>query len=159
VGLVWGLFQSATFRNRTKQLQGLIFALKLLETEITYGFTPLAEALDRISKCTVGEISGLLGAVASEMRKNQINVKLAWHQAVGKHGHRLDLCKQELEVIAELVSSLGVSNYQDQLRYIQLAMNQLEMLVNQAAIEQKQNEKTAIPIGIMVACMVVFLFL
>lgn len=120
-----------TFANchwqRVRELRDLQFALRMLETEIGYTFTPLPIALERIGKKMQTVFKDLFLQTRNfYVKSGELTMEEAWEKALGEIKSRAALKNPQIEVLSELGKCLGVSNKEDQLKYITLTADFLK---------------------------------
>lgn len=122
----YGLWKAASYSERAKELQKLISALQMLETEISYGATPLPEAFRRIGSRIHGKIGLLLidtgesltrgdGSSAGQILQDKL---LQWST-------QLHLRPEDQEIMFTFGHTLGNSDRLDQIKHIHLACTRL----------------------------------
>lgn len=157
-GLFWGFIHAAKYRNRTKQIRALKFAVKRLETEINYSLTPLALGLKKIAESSDLPIQELFGLASRYMEKQQLDVNQAWRTAIAQVWPKLDLKQQEKDLLVQFGTTLGISNREDQVKHTQLFMQHLTLLEENAIVDQLKHEQSSKSMGLMVAILIVLLF-
>ncbi|GAX90902.1 stage III sporulation protein SpoIIIAB [Effusibacillus lacus] len=121
-----GFWRATTYSERARQLNQLITALQMLETEISYGATPLPEALSRIGRRIPGPIGLLLDETGQRlMRGEGGSVGLLLQSQFEQWSPRLSLQPQDREILLTFGQTLGVSDRSDQLKHIRLACTRL----------------------------------
>ncbi|MDQ0088226.1 stage III sporulation protein AB [Paenibacillus anaericanus] len=154
-----GWYQAKQFANRPNQIRRLILALKRLETEIMYGFTPLPDALQRIADQNKEPIKSLFVVAAENMNppRNWTAQKSLEH-AIESGWGRTSMKKPEKEVMNQLSYTLGTSDRQDQIGHIVTAVRQLESEEAAARDEQSRYEKMCKSLGLLSGAFIVILF-
>ncbi|MFD3258711.1 stage III sporulation protein SpoIIIAB [Paenibacillus lentus] len=153
-----GLAKARQFASRPNQIRRLILALKRLETEIMYGFTPLPDALQRIAEQSGEPIKNLFEGAA-----NQMNPPLNWtaqqslHHAVEAGWKYTAMKAAEKEVMLQLGFTLGTSDRANQLGHIATAVRQLESEEHAAREEQARYEKMSRSLGLLGGAFIVIL--
>ena len=150
-GIMWGFIRASKYRNRTKQIRALKFAIKRLETEIYYSLTPLGKGLNKIAAATDYPIS------SSYMENLHLDVNQAWSKAIAHVWSKLDLKQQEKDLLVQFGTTLGISNRDDQVKHTQLFLQHLTLLEENAAADQIKHEQSSKSIGIMSAILIVLL--
>jgi stage III sporulation protein AB len=157
-GMMWGFIRASKYRNRTKQIRALKFAIKRLETEINYSLTPLRLGLYKIAASCDFPIQELFETASSSMENQHLDVNQAWRMAIVQVWPKLDLKQQEKDLLVQFGTTLGISNRDDQVKHIQLIMQQLSLLEEHALTDQSKHEQSSKSIGIMLAILIVLLF-
>jgi stage III sporulation protein AB len=137
-----GIVMAGGYSRRPKELRYLRTALQMLETEVVYGATHLAEAMKQVgSRCddavgplfcqTAGELSALTGVTAAE----------AWEKSLHNYYPGSALKPQDLLILRNLGASLGISDRDDQIKHLHLAMEQIKAETVAAEEEAARNVK------------------
>ncbi|WP_373230551.1 stage III sporulation protein SpoIIIAB [Cohnella sp.] len=160
-GTMIGFVQAARFAARPRQIRQLLHALQRLETEISYGQTPLPEALLRISDLVTQPLSILFSTISRSLQSGSASsgetVRECWERAVTEHWPATAMKNTEKEALLRLGSTLGGSGRVDQLKHIRLAMIQLQAEESSARDDQQRYEKLSRSLGMLGAALVVIL--
>lgn len=157
-GVLFGLHQAAHYANRPKHIRQWIQALQRLETEINYSFTPLAQALERTSKAIAAPTAAIWLNAAYKLQQNDSKTTAeCWNEALEEGWDSTSMKPIEKEVLLQLGSTLGISDRSDQLKHIQLAMNQLQSEESIAKNEQQRYEKMWKTLGALGGALIVIL--
>lgn len=153
-----GLSVAGNYQRRPKELRSLRAALQMLETEVSYGVTLLPEALRQVSgRCdqatavlfseTAAQLSTMSGMTAAE----------AWDKALRKYYPGTALKPGDLAILRNLGASLGISDREDQIKHLHLAMEQIDSETVRADDESVRNVKLWRYLGFMGGLLVVLL--
>ncbi|MBH5318073.1 stage III sporulation protein AB [Paenibacillus sp. GSMTC-2017] len=157
-GTLIGFQQAARFSERPKQLKQLAHALQRLETEIGYGHTPLPEALERTAEASTEPIASMLRAAAAGVWKAEgLSFQESWGEAVRSHWGETSMKSNEQSVILRLGSTLGISDKEDQMKHLRLALLQLKAEEDAARDDQGRYEKMWKSLGVLFAVLIVIL--
>ncbi len=157
-GALIGWYQASQYANRPKQIRQFIQAIQRLETEINYGFTPLPEALERISKSIHEPTSSIFHLAAEQLSfNNGKSTKDLWTLVISDHWRNTSMKLPEKEIVLQLGATLGISDRSDQMKHIHLTINQLQAEENMAKDEQNRYEKMWKSLGILGGALVVIL--
>ncbi|HEU4962841.1 MAG TPA: stage III sporulation protein SpoIIIAB [Bacilli bacterium] len=149
---------AARYADRTKQLRQFVTALKVLETEIHYAATPLPQALQRIGRLVPKPVAAFFQSAADKLRDGRgIRASEAWQEALLANKAHLALKEADCEVLLNFGQTLGVSDRQDQIKHIHLAIAHLSAEENNARDEQQRNEKMWKYLGALMGLTVVIL--
>ncbi|WP_054957695.1 stage III sporulation protein SpoIIIAB [Paenibacillus dakarensis] len=153
-----GFFQAGQFASRPRQIRELILALQRLETEISYGFTPLPEALLRIGSNMREPMKSLFETAARNMSPQYgLSAQESIRKALNAHWRRTSMKSAEREALEQLSSVLGTSDRQDQMKHIALAASQLKHEEAAAREDQAKYEKMSKSLGLLVGALIVIL--
>ncbi|GJM77995.1 hypothetical protein HMSSN139_04910 [Paenibacillus sp. HMSSN-139] len=154
-----GWLQARQFAARPSQIRRLILALKRLETEIMYSFTPLPDALRRIGEQSGEPIRAIFVSAADNMSSaHPWTAQESLEQAVTKLWKYTAMKAPEQEVIRQLSLTLGTSDRKDQLGHLATAVRQLESEESAAREEQARYEKMYRSLGLLCGAFIVILF-
>ncbi|MCL6636170.1 MAG: stage III sporulation protein AB [Peptococcaceae bacterium] len=151
-----GLAVAANYSRRPRELRSLRTALQMLETEIAYGATRLAEAMDRVADRCSGAVTPLFRQTAEELSAmSGITAAEAWWKSLDSYYPGSALKPQDLAILRSLGSSLGISDRADQAKHLRLAMEQIENEAAAAEEEAARNVKLWSYLGFLGGLMVV----
>lgn len=129
MGLMW----ARVYEKRPRQLAALEEALLLLETEITYGSTPLPEAMELVSRQCYREVASVFRQTAVELKKMEgSTANEAWVRSVDAFYPGSALTDSDLQIMRRFGVSLGNSDREDQMKHLALARSQLKAAADQA---------------------------
>jgi stage III sporulation protein AB len=143
--------------TRLEDLYSFAHALTILSTEIGYSATPLPEALRRAGRTVGGHACEVFQAVSQHLEQTtgawaqatDATVERAWAQAL-EHGEtRLGIPPEDLTFVAELGSTLGRSDRQDQVAQLGRASRQLDSLARRLAPECEKNARLSRTLGLL----------
>lgn len=151
-----GMAVAGNYSRRLRELRSLRSALQVLETEIAYGATPLKEALAQVSDRSDQFIGPLFSRAADELSDmSGVTASEAWERALNYYYPSTALKPQDLFILRNLGSSLGVSDREDQLKHLQLAMEQIGRETIVAEEEAARNVKMWSYLGFLGGLMLV----
>ncbi|MBC8079594.1 MAG: stage III sporulation protein AB [Gorillibacterium sp.] len=156
-GAMIGLYQSMRLASRPRQIRQLSLALQRLETEILYGSTPLPEALRSASIPLSYPVSNLFLDAAQGMSSITSGVSAAesWNKAITQ-GWKLTFMKDpEREALHQFGSTLGISDAEDQVKHIRLAISHLLIEERNAIEDEKQYGKLWRSLSILGSALIV----
>lgn len=153
-----GLVVAGNYSRRPRELRALRSALQMLETEVAYSATYLPEALKQVAgRCdqssallfsgAADELSSMSGATAAE----------AWEKALNNYYPGTALKAGDLSVLRHLGGTLGISDKEDQIKHLRLAMEQLSAATAAAEDEAARNVKLWSYLGFLGGLLVVLL--
>ncbi len=157
-GTMIGFHQASRFVNRAVQIRQLIQALQRLETEIVYGFTPLPEALAKIGRQLSEPLAFLFQRTAETLAgQHGYSAAESWQQAVAECWNKTAMKAPEKDTVTRLGFSLGVSDREDQIKHLRLAMSELQAEEETARDEQRRYEKMWRSLGLLAGALVVII--
>jgi stage III sporulation protein AB len=154
-GLAW----AAKYVNRPRQIRLLRSALQRLESEISYGSTPLPSALSHIAHQTPTPIRECFESVSRKLMENvrQRTLIECWQQGMEEQWHRTSLKSTEKEIILQFGYTLGNSDRDDQVKHIRLTLSHLASEEENALLEQQKYEKLFKHLGMLTGALLVIL--
>jgi len=155
---LFGYYKASLYAARPRQIRQLIHALKRLATEIGYGSTPLPEALARLSSQCSRPLNRMFGIIADRLRTGSSDTaKDVWQESVRLFWGQTAMKSPERETMLELGSSLGISDRENQLKHIELAVTLLQHEEAAARDEQLKYEKLSRSLGVLGGALIVIL--
>ncbi|MCL6637859.1 MAG: hypothetical protein K6T26_07905 [Alicyclobacillus sp.] len=126
------------YRQRPRQLQTLMQALRLLRTEVDYGATPLPQALRQVAQRAPAPADRLWAKAAELLNEADMEVADALHRACSEFAPAWSLTAADWEVVCEFGQTLGTSDLVHQMQQFDVA---LARLANQEA-EAREASRT-----------------
>lgn len=148
-GTLLGWLNARRLADRPAQIRRLVRLLSQLETEISYGYTPLPEALGRIGRQASEPLGSLFREAARGLEREELAAADAWQSALDRTWGMTAMKSGEREIMAALGRTLGRTDRDDQVRHLRLAVKQLEALEPEAAEEQRKYEKMWKSLGLL----------
>ena len=157
-GTLAGFYQARQFASRPRQIRELILSLQRLETEISYGYTPLPEALARIGDGLKDPLGALFRDAASRMSpEHATTAQDSIRSALQTHWKQTSMKRAERDILEQLGGVLGTSDRQDQLKHISLAAGQLKLEETAAREDQAKYEKMSKSLGLLLGALIVIM--
>jgi stage III sporulation protein AB len=157
-GTLLGFYQASILAKRPRQIRQASNALQRLETEIAYGLTPLPDALSFVGQQTPEPLAGFYREAAGLMSiPNGGSARESWQRALQSTWHRTVMKPGTREIMSELGGTLGVSNREEQIKHIRLAVKQLQGEEESAREEQARYENMWRSLGFLTGALVVIL--
>ncbi|MFZ5898574.1 MAG: stage III sporulation protein AB [Bacillota bacterium] len=137
---IYGITVAQHYARRPRELRALEIALAMLETEISYGATPLAEAFDGVAQRADPLVSGLFVYARDELAAGKgITAADAWQRAIGAFVPDSALKGEDVAALRGLGPILGGSGREDQVRHIRLTVEHLKVVRVRAEEEALKN--------------------
>lgn len=144
-----GFLHGKTFSNRLDNLVYLEQCIKILETEIVYGATPLPEALTNIYSKGNPKVSFIFEEIKNDLLENKRGqIYLSFLSVKELLYDKLHLKKADVETFMSLGRVLGTSSRTDQEKNFIITLNQISGLVLEAREERNKNEKLYKTLGL-----------
>ncbi|MED5017560.1 stage III sporulation protein SpoIIIAB [Paenibacillus chibensis] len=156
-GTLAGFHQAARFAARPKQIRELILAMQRLETEISYGFTPLPDAFSKMAEQLGEPLRTLFKRAAHYMASSGITAQESIQRSLQENWKRTAMKTPERDILHQLSFTLGTSDRQDQIKHIALAAQQLKHEEAMARDEQAKYEKISRSLGLLIGALIVIL--
>ena len=158
VATLIGFRVAARYAERSKQLRQFVTALKILETEIFYAATPLPAACRRIAARLPGAVARVFDRIADKLTDGRGGTAdLAFREALAEQKAGLALKATDRDVLQNFGHTLGISDREDQIKHIHLAIAHLTAEESNARDEQMRNEKMWRYLGALLGLTVVIL--
>lgn len=153
-----GFAKASLYARRPRQIRQLIQALQRLETEMVFGFTPLPEALCRIAAQLDPPLGTMFRQAAEPlMYASGKTAGESWREAVDSCWKETAMSSNEREIFSQIGFTLGVSDREDQMKHLRLAVHMLQAEEQTAWDEQKRYEKMWKSLGVLAGAFVVIL--
>lgn len=145
-----GIVYSNRLRQRHTELKNLRRYMQMLETEVTYGATPLPAALTSISNKADGLLCNFFGCISDSLRDRSFyTVRDAWAYGAEAVLLQSTLKGSDIEVIKGFGSSLGCSDREDQKKHFELFYLQLRHQEEAALEEIRKSAKMYSSLGFL----------
>ena len=144
--------------RRTEELRQLRGALSFLETEITYGATPLHQACRHIGERETGPVGRFFNLVSEHLCKaDGTSAFDCWKQELFEMKNELAIRERDRLILHRLGQKLGLSDKSDQVHHLRLAQANLETEEIHANKEQEKYEKMYRTLGVLAGALLVIL--
>lgn len=155
----WTGFEVAQrFHQRPRQLREIQSGLQILETEISYGLTPLPKALEKIAQSIEGRIGDFFFVVGNQIINNPgTTIREAWSKGLEYLREHCALTDCDQNILSNFGMTLGVSDRQDQVKHLKLVMAQLAAAEANAWEEKAKNERMFKSLGFLGGLAIVIL--
>jgi len=153
-----GFSMAEGFRRRPVQIRQLQFALTVLGSEIRFRQTPLPAGLRAVAVATPAPIGQLFADLADFLSKaDGRSLNWAWHQV--KPGPGVALSTEDFALLENLVQVLGSGSIAEQGRQLELHLEHLRQLEQEAERSRAANEKIWRYLGIFSGLALVLILL
>lgn len=148
------------YQRRPKDIRYLQGALQMLETEITYGATPLPEALDVVSqRCEKGVAVLFATARDKLLMGDGLTAQEAWEESLQVFYQHSAITTGDLAILKALGAGLGISDRADQVKHLHLAREQLRIEALKAEDEAVKYVKLYHYLGFLGGLTIVIIFI
>ncbi|MCF6094456.1 stage III sporulation protein AB [Microaerobacter geothermalis] len=156
----FGFYLAKTYAERPNQIRNLRSALKMLETEVVYGATPINEAFRHIGKRIKEPVSSLFIQTAKRLENGDgLSFIECWKYSLNEEWRNTFLKKSEYEILLQLGHVIGLSGKADQVKHIHLALANLEVEELQAKEDHEKYAKVSKSLGVLSGILIVILML
>ncbi len=157
-GGVFGLIVAQSYGTRLEQLKTFRGALTMLETEITYGLTPLPDALMSVGYHIEGCVGRFFAEVGSLLNQDQgPSSGEAWEQSLGLLQEEAAFTAGDTEILRQFGFSLGASDRENQIKNLKLIQEQLRNQESHAEKLRDNNQRMWRTLGFLAGLAVVFI--
>lgn len=155
-----GILLKGSLKKREKELTAFLCALQSLETEISYGVTPLPAALQTAGKAAGGTIGKFFWQTGKSLQetKGKTSAEI-WQEQLSQFQDELTLQLDDLELIRKFGIGLGTSDVKDQIKRIQLLAVQVRQRIDAAAEKWDKMGKVYLGLSWGVGMVVVLLWI
>lgn len=154
-----GILFSNRLSIRYKELSNLRRLMQMLETEVTYGATPLPAALSSVANKAEGLISSFFSCISEHLSDRSFyTVREAWTDSAEVVLTRSSLLRADIDLIKSFGNILGCSDREDQKKHFQLFYLQLRHQEEAALEEINRSAKMYRSLGFLLG-MAVFVVL
>lgn len=141
-GTIGGMTVAGRYSRRPRELKSLGSALQMLETEIAYGANHMKEALEQVGARCDKAVEPLFSRAAANLSATSgVTAASAWESSLCAYYRGSALSPQDLIILRSLGSSLGISDREDQIKHLDLAMEQIKSENVKAEDEAARNVK------------------
>lgn len=155
-----GHFYGQKFSSRLENLIYMKQCIKILETEIVYGATPLPDALSNVSRKGKSKVSYIFEEIKKDLLLNKPSYLSSSFSIVeDKMYSNLSFKKEDVETFLSLGRVLGTSDRLDQQKNFALILNQMDGLISEAKEERAKNEKLYKSLGIITGIGIIILLI
>jgi len=145
-----GILFSNRLSSRYNELKNLRRFMQMLETEVTYGATPLPAALRNISNKAEGLISSFFVCISDSLTDRRFYTLWdAWVFAADTALADSSLQRSDIELVKSFGSILGGSDRADQKKHFELFYLQLKHQEDAALEEIKRSSKMYRSLGFL----------
>lgn len=155
-----GYSMSRQISRRYEELQNLQRMTGMLAGEITYGNTPLPEALSSIGRRLDGSVAVFLDKLSENlMEQPHESLAILFEQKMRENLEKSQLQEKDLEALSKMGSFLGYLDRDMQLRTLKLYQTELEREIQDTYKSMPGKKKLYQSIGIMGGLFLVILLL
>ncbi len=155
-----GIVFSNRLSLRHKELNDLRRYMQMLETEVTYGATPLPAALRNISNKAEGMLCRFFSFISDSLTDRSFyTIRDAWTYGADAVLKQSSLKRADIELIKSFGNILGSSDREDQKKHFELFYLQLRHQEDAALEEIKKSAKVYRDLGFLMGIAVFVIFI
>jgi stage III sporulation protein AB len=155
---LFGFYKAQQYARRPRQIADVIRSLQRLETEIIYGATPLPEAILTVANSCPRPVQYIFRSVGEELgQAGGRSAQQIWQHSVALHWKHTSMKSGEQDMVSQLGFTLGLSDRNDQVKHLRLAVQQLQGEIENAQEERKRYESMWRSLGLLIGALIVIL--
>lgn len=136
----YGFGKAKGFRERIYDLRSFQDGLSMLQTEVTYGLTPLPLALEKVGRVIKGPVGIFFKRVSEKLLIGDGELlESYWQDSLANLSTSLE--KEDEEIVRNLGYSLGRSSVSEQNKHLDMTIRQLQMAERESREICAKNEK------------------
>lgn len=153
-----GFSYAKVYGIRVKQIRNMQYALSMLESEIIYTATPLIQAFQIVGERAYEGVRELFVNMSEMLKQRESGgVFETFNKAYEKSRNILYFEKEEVEVIASFMQSLGSSDIEGQKKNFNITIKKLEEFEKKAEEARIKNEKLYKYFGVCAGMIIVII--
>ncbi|SES62980.1 stage III sporulation protein SpoIIIAB [Anaerobranca gottschalkii] len=136
----YGFRKAQEFQNRTIQLRYFQDALAILQSEVTYGLTPLPLVMEKVSRVMKEPVAKFFEKVAQKLKQGEgEQLEIYWSNCLKEIN--FSLTREDIAILENLGFTLGRSSVMEQKKHLDLTIRQLQMAEKESRDLCAKNEK------------------
>lgn len=150
-----GFYLSSLLEKRYQQLLVLQYAIQLFETELTFGQTPLGEALQVVSGQVEQPISGLFQQFSEALLSKNIEVEKEWQKVLVRNYAYLALNPSDYALLTRFAEGLGKHDLYTEKKQLENFQTHLCMQCEKAKEKMEKESKMIKSLGVLIGLLLV----
>ncbi|HWJ03206.1 MAG TPA: stage III sporulation protein AB, partial [Verrucomicrobiae bacterium] len=147
----FGLIMARRYSLRPKQLREFHQAIEALETEISYGSTPLPQALNAAATGLDYGLDSFLKSIGEQILSGH-QASTAWQKSCRDAENMLCLTTDDWKIITQVGIGLGTTDRQEEKKKLRLACIRLQAAEEKAALQSGKLAKMWSYMGFLAGC-------
>lgn len=157
---VLGILYGNVFNKRERSLRDLEYNIRLLQSEIVAGNSPLPFALENTYKKGKGDIKLLFLNIQMDLRdKGFEDVYKSFLSQEELLQKKYMLKKEDISIFLFLGKILGKTNVEDQDKNLSFIITQIEKIKDEASIEKNNNVKLYRTLGVLMGLGIIIIMI
>ena len=154
-----GMWFSLVYAGRIKNLLDCKKAILIIRGEISYGHSPLPQAVFQAAGRVSGSIRTFLEEVSEKMEQGGMGLDDIWQSAIEKQIGSREMGRQERMEVKELGETLGYLDVEMQLQTIQLYLERLDQSIEELEREKSSRIRLYPALGMMCGALICIILL
>ncbi|MCX7885196.1 MAG: stage III sporulation protein SpoIIIAB [Caloramator sp.] len=155
-----GLLYAMTFTERVRQIVDMQYALNMLESEVVFKATPIAEAFYNVSLNCSDTIKKFFIYMSNLIKDKKVQSILeAYDSALNEFKSDFYFEKDEIEVIRAFMQALGSGDLEAQKKNFNITVEKLKMFEKSAQESKRKNERLYKYLGVCCGIMIVIILI
>lgn len=153
---ILGFWLAMENKKKVNYLQEIVFFWESLVTEISYGYSPLPQAMENAARSLRGPLFMMIKKIILRLNSGEGNTAAdIWCEEIDKYKKILLLAEEEVDILKHWGVCLGNSDMEDQLRKLHFAKKRLQIRENLLQAELKTTNKLFCYLGFIAGAMLV----
>lgn len=153
-----GFYVAQLFEKRYAQLRSFQHGTQLFETELTYGHTPLYEALQIISRQVEAPIGLLFDSFSKKLQAKDIQVEEVWKEVLQEYAPYLALSQADCILLSRFAEGLGKHDLYTEQKHLENFSIHLQMQCDKAKEKFEKESKMVRSLGVLIGLLLVIIF-
>lgn len=149
-----GIWYSALYTRRFKNLIFCRKAILIIRGEIAYGRTPLPQAFGQAAGRIRGAVKEFFELVSERMEEGGARIEKLWSQSLTEAISDREMRKEDIRELRELGDTLGYLDVEMQLQTLDLYLSRLEQSIKEYEGEKKSRTKLYPVLGTMCGALI-----
>ncbi|SKA81931.1 stage III sporulation protein AB [Caloramator quimbayensis] len=157
---VIGFLYAMIFTERVRQIRDMQYALNILESEVVFKSTPVADAFYFVSLNCTETIKNIFNHMSNLIKdRNVQSISEAFDSALNAFKSDLYFEKEETEVIKAFMQTLGCGDLEAQKKNFNITVEKLKNFEKNAEESKRKNERLYKYLGVCCGIMIVIILI
>lgn len=152
-----GFYLASLLAKRYQQLLTFQYAIQLFETELTFGHTPLHEALGLIAEQIEEPLSKLFQGFSEGLLDKEVEVEQVWGRILAEHRAYLAFHQSDYAVLTRFAEGLGKHDLYTEKQQLENFRIHLQMLCERAKEKVEKESKMTRSLGVLIGLLLVII--
>lgn len=155
VGFEW----SKSYERRVIFIQQSIQAFQMIEAEMYYTQGHLHVIFNELTSQSIQPIHHFFSSVLDKLVHRSDDFAELWNEALDDTSHLLHGTKEDIDIIRQLGKHIGFYPYDQQTKYLQWTIQQLEVQLQQAFEERNKYSYVIKMMSVLIGLLFIVLFI